>query len=55
MSQTLILIDALTSVCWEKKKIKRKEKREREMAGFFFFPQGWIYLAGCAPWDFHGY
>jgi hypothetical protein len=40
MSQSLILIDALSSACWEKIK--------REMARFFFFPQGW------EMWDFCG-
>jgi hypothetical protein len=31
MSQSLILIDALSSACWEKKKIKK-----REVAGAYF-------------------
>jgi hypothetical protein len=35
MSQSLILIDALSSACWEKR--KRKKKRERETVRGLFF------------------
>jgi hypothetical protein len=45
--QSLILIDALSSACWEEK------KRKRETA-VVLFAQGWTHLAGCASWDFHG-
>jgi hypothetical protein len=47
----LILIDALSCACWEKKKERKKRK---EMAVGLFFPQGWTRLAGCAMWDFDG-
>jgi hypothetical protein len=38
MLQSLILIDALSSACWEKKEKKRKEKKRKEKKkaeGFF--------------------
>jgi hypothetical protein len=44
MLQSLILIDALSSTYWEKKKkIKRNGQGQR----------GWTHLAGCAAQDFH--
>jgi hypothetical protein len=30
MSQSLILLDALTSVCWEKRRKEKEKERERE-------------------------
>jgi hypothetical protein len=45
MSQSLILIDALTSAYWERK------KREREMAGGLF-SQGKTHLVGCVVQNF---
>jgi hypothetical protein len=47
--QSLILIDALFSACWEKK--KREREKEKWWWGVSFFPQGWKCLAGCAMWD----
>jgi hypothetical protein len=42
MSQSLILIDALSSACWEKQR-----KMKREMAGGFFpRARGQTHLAG---------
>jgi hypothetical protein len=46
MLQSLILIDAFSSACWEKKK--------REVARVFF-PQDWTHIAGCATQDFCGF
>jgi hypothetical protein len=50
MLQSLILIDALSSVYWEKK--KEKEKRSSQV---FFFPRarGQTHLAGCDALDFY--
>jgi hypothetical protein len=45
ISQTLILIDALSSAYWKKEK-------EREMARGLL-SHVWTHLAGCATWDFH--
>jgi hypothetical protein len=42
----LILIDALSSSCWEEKK-----EREREIVRGLF-SQGWTCLAGCACAEF---
>jgi hypothetical protein len=53
MSQSLILIDILSSACWEKKRKGGKKKREKQSGAFF--PQGWTSLDGCAMWDFCGY
>jgi hypothetical protein len=50
MLQSLILIDALSSADWEKK--KRKIKKKRETAGGLFSQAGHILLA--VPWDFCG-
>jgi hypothetical protein len=43
MLQGLILIDALSSACWEKKG-KKKEKRSNQG---HFFPQGWRLDTPC--------
>jgi hypothetical protein len=52
MLQNLILIDALSSACWEKKRKKKKTKK-REMTGGLF-SQGQTCLAGCTVQDFCG-
>jgi hypothetical protein len=58
MSQSLISIDALSSVCWEKEREKEREgermrERERERIGWWtFFSQGQTHLDNCASWDF---
>jgi hypothetical protein len=44
MLQSLILIDALSSACWEKE--KKKERERNGGGGGAFFPQGWTCLAG---------
>jgi hypothetical protein len=44
--QSLILIDALPSACWEKEK--------KETARVFFFSQGKTHVTGCAVQDFCG-
>jgi hypothetical protein len=50
----LILIDSLTSACWEKKE-RKKTKEKREIArSFFLRARGWTLLAGCAGRDFCG-
>jgi hypothetical protein len=36
MLQSLILIDALSSACWEKKKKKKEKKRKKKWLGAFF-------------------
>jgi hypothetical protein len=51
MLQSSILIDALSSSCWEKTKTKEREKERGEMAKGLF-SQGQTHLAGCAMWDF---
>jgi hypothetical protein len=38
--QSLILINALSSACWEKKNKKRKENKEEEKAGVALFSPG---------------
>jgi hypothetical protein len=44
----LILVGALSSICWQKKK-------KKEAAGDFFpRAEGRTHLAGCAGQDFHG-
>jgi hypothetical protein len=48
MLQSLILIDALSSAFWEKKK-KKKDRNARVL-----FSKGQTCLAGCAMWCFHG-
>jgi hypothetical protein len=48
MSQNLILIDALSSACWEK-----KGKIKKQLEGFFPRAGGCTCLAGCAVQDFH--
>jgi hypothetical protein len=35
MSQGLILIDSLSSACWEKKRERKKKKEEKWPSGFF--------------------
>jgi hypothetical protein len=56
--KSLVLIDALSSACWEKIKERKKKEKKKEMAGCFFFfffnTQGRTCLAGCAVQDFHG-
>jgi hypothetical protein len=52
MLQSLILIDALSSACWEKKREGGKKKKRETARGFL--SQGQTHLAGCAMWDFHG-
>jgi hypothetical protein len=49
MLQSLILIDALSSACWEKKK-KKKEKRP---GAFFPWVRGQTQLSGYARQDIH--
>jgi hypothetical protein len=46
MSQSLILIDALSSTSWE------KEKKKRNGQELFILPHGQIHLAGSAVQDF---
>jgi hypothetical protein len=54
MSQSLILIDALSSACWGKKtQEKKKKQRERNHQGAFIF-QNQTHLSGCAVQDYHG-
>jgi hypothetical protein len=36
MLQSLILTEALSSACWEKKEKKKKRERERSCQGLFF-------------------
>jgi hypothetical protein len=45
MFQSLILIDALSSACWEKKKRKEKEKWPGWSGGHFPRARGWTHLA----------
>jgi hypothetical protein len=54
MSQSLILIDTLSSICWKNKE-KEKKKKERETSRDTL-PRagGQTCLAGCAGQDFHG-
>jgi hypothetical protein len=47
MSQSLILIDALSSACWEKKKKEKEAARD-----YFPTARGQTRLAGCAWRDF---
>jgi hypothetical protein len=41
MSQSLILINALSSACWEEKKEKKKKEREKRPGGLFS-PRTWL-------------
>jgi hypothetical protein len=50
MSQVLILIDALSSACWEKKEKKKREREREVVRGFSPRPRGQTCLAGCAVW-----
>jgi hypothetical protein len=52
MSQSLVLIDSLSSSCWGKK--KKKRERERAGVGGLFSPKDLTHLAGNATRDFHG-
>jgi hypothetical protein len=53
MSQSLILIDALFSACWEKKK-RKENKQTNKTYGETFFPGagGQTRLVGCATQNF---
>jgi hypothetical protein len=44
ISQSLIMIDILSSACWE-------EKKEKKPQGFFLRAG---HFACCVTWDFHG-
>jgi hypothetical protein len=52
MSQSLILIDALSSACWGKKTQEKKKKTERES---FYFPEPdtpfWLCCTGLSWWS----
>jgi hypothetical protein len=45
MSHSLILTDALSSICWEKKRKKRGKKKEKETSRDFFPRAGHALLA----------
>jgi hypothetical protein len=51
MSQSLILIDVLSSAFWEKKQKNTKPEVARRS---FSRAGGWTLLAGCAGQDFRG-
>jgi hypothetical protein len=51
MLQGLILIEALSSACWEKNEKKRK-KETRSGWGLFLQGLSWTCLAGSTWWDF---
>jgi hypothetical protein len=49
----LILIDALSSACWEKNKKEIKNRKRKKWLGGYF-SQGQTCIDGCAMQDFHG-